>query len=116
MLPRVDYVLRGFTIRKGADFLLIKTNVIAPTFTSGEKIGDGQTIAVSYDLGFYKAIFDADVSKFGHAQTWSQGSILMADANFTVQSISEKVDSFISKFLRVNESKECREATAKESE
>ena len=100
----------------GADFLLIETAVIVPKFVSGEQVGDGETIAVSYDLGFNKLILDSDVNEFGYAETWSHGSILMADANFTVQSISEKVDSFISKFLRVNESKECREAAGKESE
>ncbi len=100
----------------GADFLLIETAAIEPKFVSGEQVGDGETIAVSYDLGFNKLILDSDVHEFGFAETWGQGSILMADANFTVQSISEEVDSFISEFLRVNESKECREATGKDSE
>ena len=101
---------------EGADYLHIKTNAIAPKFVSGEKIGDGQSVAASYQLGFKKAIFESDVKEFGHAETWSQGAILLGKADYIVQSISEAVDSFISEFLRVNESKECREATEKESE
>lgn len=101
---------------EGADFLHIQSNAIVPKYVSGEQIGDGQTIAVSYDLGFNKIIFDSDVKEFGFAETWSQGSILMADANFTVQAISEAVDRFINEFLRVNESKECQKAIGKESE
>ncbi len=98
---------------EGADFLYIQTNAITPTFVSGQKIGDGQTIAISYQLGFNKFILDIDVTEFGFAETWSQGSILMADANFTVQAVSEAVDRFINAFLRVNESTECREASGK---
>ena len=101
---------------EGADFLHIQTNAIVPTFVSGQKIGDDQTIAVAYELGFNKIMLDYDVNEFGFAETWNQGSILMADANFTVQAISEAVDRFISEFLRVNESKECREASGKDSE
>ena len=101
---------------EGGDFLHIQTNAIAPTFTSGEKIGDGQSVAAAYELGFNKPVFDPDVNEIGYAKTWKQGAILFGDADFIVQAISEAVDSFISEFLRVNESKECREATAKESE
>ena len=67
-------------------------------------------------MGFNKLLLDPDVNEIGYAETWNQGAILFGDAGFIVQSISEKVDSFISKFLRVNESKECREAAGKDSE
>ncbi len=101
---------------EGAEFLQIATNAIKPTLISGEQIGDGQTIAVSYELGFNKMILDLDVNEFGYAQTWSRGSILMADANFTVQAISKAVDKFVNEFLWVNESKRCREVTGRDSE
>ena len=101
---------------EGSDILHIQPNAIAPTFTSGQKIGDGQSVAAAYELGFNKLVFDFDVQEIGYAETWHEGAILLGDADYIVQAISEAVDSFISEFLRVNESKECRDATEKEPE
>ena len=99
-----------------ADYLLVFVSGMKPTLTSGQSIGDGKTLAASYGLEFKKFMYDSDAEVFGFAETWESGGILIGKADFIVQTISEKVDRFISEFLRVNESKECREATGKESE
>ena len=99
-----------------SDYLLVFVGGMKPTFNSGESIGDGKTLVASYELAFKKLMYDSDAKVYGFAVTWTSEGILTGKADFIVQTVSETVDRFISEFLRVNESKECREATGKGSE
>lgn len=54
-------------------------------------------------VDFRKVVFDTDSEEVGFATTWSIGSTGVGDADYILSALYQKMDSFISNYLRVNE-------------
>ena len=67
------------------------------------------SIAVEYTRG----LVDLDTSMAGWGSTWSKTSTGQGDSPFVLSHLSEMLDSFLVKYLRVRDSAECQELRAK---
>ena len=91
----VESRLRGARLYKadpGAPFLHVGVSVTSHAF--------------AINIAYNKALFDPLSARNGLAATWKDGKFGShgQDANFIVSGLSELLDKFLTKYLRVNES------------
>ena len=98
---------------------LYDPDVLAPLLyinvnTGPPETGSSHFPFFSIRVQYKRLLYDLRQSWLGLAATWDTGSAGQGDSSFILSNLSQHIDLFLVEYLRVRDSKACRELRAKD--